>query len=196
MNRSPAAVHGGTSATSTDPAPGAIAPIFLTESAFRAWYEDAAPRVYAYLLGRCAGDAALAEELTQQTFVAAVRDRATFDGRADAVTWVIAIARNRLIDHLRRLEREERRHLRIVVREIGADDGRAPWSAADTREQVLAALRALPAAQRAALVLHHVDGLSVREIAAQLGRSPSAIESLLVRARDRFRVLFEESDRG
>lgn len=180
--------------------PGAI---FATEHAFRTWYDVAAPRVYAYLLARCAGDRTLAEELTQQAFVGAIRDRASFDGRADPVTWVIAIARNRLIDHLRRQEREERRHLRIVVREIDPerDAGLGPQVAGpmqviDTRDQVLAVLRALPSAQRAALVLHHVDGLSVREIASQMGRSPSAIESLLVRARDRFKTLFEEHDRG
>ena len=179
-----------------------LATIFATEAAFRVWYDVAAPRVYAYLLGRCGGDRALAEELTQQAFVGAVRDRALFNGRADPITWVIAIARNRLIDHLRRQERDERRHLRVVVHEVAPDRGGteahpdAAWHAADTRDQVLAILRALPAAQRAALVLHHVDGLSVREIAAQLERSPSAVESLLVRARDRFRALFEEHDRG
>lgn len=176
--------------------------IFASEAAFRAWYDQAAPRVYAYLLGRCAGDRALAEELTQQAFVAAVRDRASFDGRADPITWVVAIARNRLIDHLRRQEREEKRHLRVVVREIEAERGgaapgdAAPWHAIDTREQVFGILRALPSAQRAALVLHHVDGLSVRDIATQLGRSPSAVESLLARGRDRFRSLFEEHDHG
>ena len=62
------------------------------------------------------------------------------------------------------------------------------------REDVLAALRRLSAEQRAALVLHHVDGLSVREVARQLDRSESAVESLLARARRRFRQLYEGQD--
>lgn len=203
MNQPTVVRSGGNATLPSDAAPRDLASIFATEAAFRAWYDAAAPRVYAYLLGRCAGDRGLAEELTQQAFVAAVRDRGAFDGRSDPITWVIAIARNRLIDHLRRQEREERRHLRVVVREIeverdhpGAAVDAAPWHAADTRDQVLAILRLLPSAQRAALVLHHVDGLSVREIASQLGRSSSAVESLLARARERFRALFEEHDRG
>ena len=53
--------------------------------AFRHWYDMVLPRVYRYLLAR-AGDTWLAEELTQQTFVEAIRQRRTFDGRSDAVS--------------------------------------------------------------------------------------------------------------
>lgn len=170
-----------------------FASVFATEAAFREWYDAAAPRVYAYLHGRCGGDSALAEELTQQTFVSAIRSRDGFDGRSDSMTWIITIARSRLVDHYRRLAREERRHLRVIVGEIPGATGASgsPWLEVDTRELVLAALRGLPADQRVALVLHHVDGLSVREIAGQLDRSESAVESLLARARRRFRQLYE-----
>lgn len=172
-----------------------FASVFATEAAFRSWYEAAAPRVYAYLHGRCGGDAGLAEELTQQTFIAAIRARGGFDGRSDPVTWIVAIARSRLVDHYRRRAREERRHLRIVAeisRASGA--GEAAWHDAEDRADVLAALRGLPAEQRVAMILHHVDGLSVREVAGQLGRSESAVESLLARARRRFRQLYEVRD--
>ena len=77
--------------------------IFADERQFRPWYDLAARRAYAYLFGRCGGDASLAEELTQLTFMDALRHRDTYDGRADAITWLIAIGRNRLLDHLRRL---------------------------------------------------------------------------------------------
>jgi RNA polymerase sigma-70 factor, ECF subfamily len=169
--------------------------LFLDEERFRAWYDVAARRLYRYLYGRCGGDAALAEELTQQSFLHAVRSRDTYDGRSDPITWLVAIGRNQLVDHVRNQEREERRHLRLVVREIRPSDGddrRSP----DEREAVLAALRGLPASQRAALVLHHVDGLPVREIARALGRSEGAVEQLLNRGRARFRELYEEADRG
>ena len=78
--------------------------IFVDERRFREWYDVAARRVYAYLFGRCGGEASLAEELTQLTFIDAIRHRETYDGRADSVTWLIAIGRNRLLDHLRRQE--------------------------------------------------------------------------------------------
>jgi RNA polymerase sigma-70 factor (ECF subfamily) len=171
--------------------------IFADERTFREWYDLAARRVYAYLFGRCGGEASLAEELTQLTFIDAIRHRGTYDGRADAITWLIAIGRNRLLDHLRRQEREERRRLRVVVREIAIEDRHdAAWHEMEDRDQIVQALRRLPASQRAALILHHVDGLSVRDVAIAMRRTQTAVESLLSRGRERFRMVYEERDRG
>jgi RNA polymerase sigma-70 factor (ECF subfamily) len=138
----------------------------------------------------------LAEELTQQAFLHAIRHRDDYDGRADPVTWLIAIGRNVLIDHVRRVEREERRRLRLIVREIPAHDAGSVSASRDEREVVLKALAGLPASQRTALVLHHVDGLSVHDVAKAMGRSEGAVEQLLNRGRARFRELYGEADRG
>jgi RNA polymerase sigma-70 factor (ECF subfamily) len=155
------------------------------ESRFRDWYDDALPRVYRYLAARCAGDDELVEELTQQTFVEAIRHRHRFDGRSDVVTWLIAIARNRLVDHHRRHSRDVRRQHRLVHREHGTADG--PWRASEVRDAVEAAIAQLPADQRMALLLRYLDGMSVREVATAIGRSEKATESLIARARDGFR---------
>ena len=66
--------------------PADLAAVFADEAAFRLWYERQAPRVYAYLHGRCSGDPGLAEELTQQTFLQAIRGHRSFDGRSDPTT--------------------------------------------------------------------------------------------------------------
>ena len=71
------------------------------------------------------------------------------------------------------------------------DGAEREWAAHDLRAEVIGALRQLPAAQRAALILHHVDGLPVRDVAKALGRSASAVESLLARGRERFRTVFK-----
>ncbi len=165
------------------------------EDSFRRWYETALPRVYGYVLARCAGDHTLAEELTQLAFTEGIRDRRAFAGRADSVTWLCAIARHKIADHYRRLDREERRHRRLTVRELALDGG-PEWRRPEARELVLEALRRLPALQHAALVLRYMDGLSVRELAKELDRSESAAESLLSRAREAFRQAYEEADHG
>jgi RNA polymerase sigma-70 factor (ECF subfamily) len=127
----------------------------------------------------------------------ALRHRATYDGRADSITWLIAIGRNRLLDHLRRVEREERRRLRLVVREIPPEESdRTAWQTQEDRDDIFRAMRLLPATQRAALILHHVDGLPVRDVALVMGRSQTAVESLLSRGRERFRTVYEDDDRG
>lgn len=164
-----------------------LAAAFGSEAAFRAFYERALPRIYGYLLPRCGGDRSVAEELTQQTFAAAVREHRAFDGRADPLTWLTGIARHKLADHFRRLDREEHRRLRLVVREITSEANALAWQRLDERESILRALRGLPALQRAVLVFHYADGLPVREIARRLGKSESATESLMTRAREGFR---------
>lgn len=169
--------------------------IVATEEAFRRWYDSALPRVYGYLLARCGGDPALAEELAQVAFSEGLQHRGRFEGRADPTTWICAIARHKLADHYRKLDREERRHQRLVVREIALDRG-TDFHRPEQRQQILDALKRVHALQRAALVLRYMDGLSVRDVARELSRSESATESLLSRAREAFREAYEEADHG
>ena len=89
-----------------------LAAVFASEDDFRAFYERALPRVFGYVFNRCGGDRSVAEELTQQTFSEAIRQRNAFDGKADPLTWLTAIARHKLFDHFRRLDREAGRSLR------------------------------------------------------------------------------------
>src|ERR1700686_1018856 len=96
---------------------------FATDGAFESWYRRTVPRVYSYLLARCGNDPTLAEELTQQTFIAAIGRRSRYDGRSDTVTWLCGIARHKLADHFRVVEREERRRMRLEVREIRLAEG-------------------------------------------------------------------------
>lgn len=164
---------------------GDLAALVRDEGRFREWYDATLPRVYRYVLARCPGDEALAEEITQQTFVAAIRNRHRFNGRADVITWLCAIGRNRLVDHYRRHGREAQRQERLVAEQIHATE--APWRASETRNAVTTAVAQLPPDQRLALLFRYLDGMSVREVSAALGRSEKATESLLSRARDGFR---------
>ena len=168
--------------------------VFADELAFRAWYEKSLPRVYAYLFNRCGRDPELAEELTQQAFVEAVRSRARFRGQSDAMTWVIGIARHKLVDHFRRIERDRRRHAALVARDIAQTDP-AVLPSQTGPDEIDEALAALAPIQRAVLILHYIDRLPVREVARSIGKSEAATASLLARSRDSFRLAFHEADR-
>jgi RNA polymerase sigma-70 factor, ECF subfamily len=148
-----------------------------------ALYDEALPHVYGYLLSRC-GDAALAEDLTADCFLAAVTAARKPDVPPLGIPWLIGVARHKLVDHWRAREREER-GLRLVSGDLpDADD---PW---DEELDVLAARTALAqlgSHHRAALTLRYLDGLPVAEVAEYLGRSVHATEALLVRARNAFR---------
>lgn len=153
---------------------------------FRDWYDRTLPRVYRYLLSRT-GDVSLTEELTQQTFVEAVRNPRRFDGRSDVVTWLCAIGRNKMVDHYRRSDRDDDRHQRLTLAHQSSADATA---ALDERDAIHAALTQLPHDQRLALVFRYLDQMSVREVASQLSRSEKATESLLSRGREAFRTAY------
>ena len=153
-------------------------------------YDESVGDVYGYLLARCR-NRSVAEDVTSEVFMGAVD--AVTRGRVDDVTtaWLIGIARHKLVDHWRRVERDQRR-LTAVAEEpaTGADDD--PWV---TQLDVLAAraaLEQLGAHHRAALTLRYLDGLSVPECAAVLDRTVHATEALLVRAKRAFRDIYEE----
>ncbi len=169
-----------------------LAVAFSDSARFRSWYDDAVNRVYAYLHARSGADVELAEELTQQTFVQAVRHWQSFDGRADSVTWLCTIARHKLADHYRERERQKRRQLHLIVREIPVADDDLELSVSD-RDAVVNALRTLPDIERTALLLRYVDDLSVGDVAATIGRSVDATDALLRRAKQRFRSIYPEA---
>lgn len=174
--------------------PTTLPALVADDRAFREWYDLVLPRVYRFLLARCAGEVALAEELTQQTFVEAVRRRTQYDGRSDVVTWLCAIGRNKLVDHHRRLGRERRRNLRLAS--VWTDVDHDSWRGGDEREAIQEALAELTAEQRLVLVLRHLDELPVNEIARLIGRSYRATDSLLFRARDAFRRAYRGPSDG
>ncbi|MBB4910737.1 RNA polymerase sigma factor [Actinophytocola algeriensis] len=151
-------------------------------------YEEALPHVYGYLLARC-GDRSLAEDLTAEAFLAAVvavRGPAAPD---PTVAWLIGVARHKLADHWRRLEREQR-GLRLI--DSGTEHRDDPWDETVDAIRARTVLAGLGPHHRAALTLRYVDGLPVGEVAALLGRTVHATEALLVRARNAFRRSYRE----
>jgi RNA polymerase sigma-70 factor (ECF subfamily) len=156
-------------------------------AAFEALYERLLPIVYGYLLRRVGGDVQAAEDLTQETFLAAVR---SLPPRIDSPeAWIVTIARRRFVDHLRREGRSPRQ---VALAVDPPQRGWPPdWSHDERR--VTAALSRLDPTHQLALVLRHVDDLPVAEVAGMLERSIAATESLLSRARRALRVAFEET---
>jgi RNA polymerase sigma-70 factor (ECF subfamily) len=161
-------------------------------SSFPVFYAEALPVVYSYFFHRVGGNASIAEELTQVTFVAAVREIRRRSSVAKPIPWVMGIARHKLLDHYRRQARDERR-VASGDEALAAADLAMPAEGADVRERALAALAALPASQRAVLVLRYLDGLSVPEVARSVGRSLHATESLLARGRQAFKRAYAEA---
>lgn len=149
-------------------------------------YDEALPHVYGYLLARCR-HAWLAEDLTAETFLAAVDAIRKPDAPALSVPWLIGVARHKLADHWRWAGREQRglRHL-----DGGLEPVEDPWDTTVDAIRARQVLTQLGLHHRAALTLRYLDGLPVSEVAAHLGRTVHATEALLVRARTAFRRIY------
>ena len=163
----------------------------LTEAPdFRAFYDDALSKVFGYFICRCGGDRTVAEDLTQETFMAGVRELQRGAIVVAPMPWILGIARHKLVDHYRAKEREKRT-LEAVGSSVGSGE-LLQWDDEDSRQVAIEALAEVAAPQRAALVLHHLEGLSVAEVARALGKSEHATESLLARGRESFRRAYRE----
>lgn len=150
-------------------------------------YERTFREVYSYVASRV-GDRGAAEDVTQEAFVAAASHVAR--GGSIDVAWLKTVARNKLIDHWRARAREDRKlALAYSARTSPTADETSPVDA-DLVTKVLADLNPN---YRAALVLRHLDGLSVPEVAALISRSIEATEQVLSRARAAFRSAYAEA---
>jgi len=101
------------------------------------------------------------------------------------------VARHKLADHWRRVEREER-GLRLLDGQPACLED--PWETVVDRIRAREVLDRLGAHHRAALTLRYLDGLPVPDVARHLDRTLHATEALLVRARAAFRQIYEEKE--
>ncbi len=150
-------------------------------------YDRALPQVFGYLRARVREEAT-AEDLTAETFLAAVQALQRHGAPELSVGWLVSVARNKLVDHWRRAAREERGLRLAYDDEIVDDDVEQHFERVRARE----VLAELGAHHRAALTLRYLDGLPVPEVAAHLDRTVHATEALLVRARTAFRKAYAE----
>ncbi|MFI2711995.1 sigma-70 family RNA polymerase sigma factor [Micromonospora sp. NPDC018662] len=121
-----------------------------------------------------------ADDLTQETYLRALRALPGFEGRSTARTWLLGIARRACADHLRAVVRRRRLDERLAAR--AATDRPYPDPAGHLGATDL--VRRLPAERRAAFVLTQLLGLSYAEAADVEGVPVGTIRSRVARARD------------
>jgi len=156
--------------------------------ALLALYDQALPIVYGYFIRRCA-DRTIAEDLTSETFLAAMDAARKNDPPPIGVPWLIGVARHKLADHYRR--RHDR--LTVPVAELPEPVGSVDtWDAELDRLVAESVLTRLSEPHRTVLALRYMDDCSVPECAELIGRTVHATEALLVRARRAFKQNYPE----
>jgi RNA polymerase sigma-70 factor (ECF subfamily) len=123
----------------------------------------------------------LADDAAQDAFVNAIRSLSRYDRSRPFAPWIARIAVNRARDLLRA---EQRRKVTRLVAETEAP-------AREDAGELLAAVASLPREQREAVVLHHVVGLSLKEVAETVGTPEGTVASRLGRGVARIRQAME-----
>lgn len=153
---------------------------------------------------RYVGDGPVAEDLVQDTFFNVLRSLERVDAGFNFSAWIHRIAVNLCHDELRRRTRAQQ-HLatggdeveEAVLRLVDRDRHGHPEAAlemAHLRQLVWDVSKRLPERQRMVLTLRELQGLSYAAIARVMGISESAVETLLHRARKRFKEVFLRMD--
>jgi RNA polymerase sigma-70 factor, ECF subfamily len=162
-----------------------------SEDALAALYDRHGPTIFASVV-RATGDRWMAAEVVQETFLALWNRAERFDStRGPLLAWLLTIARNRAVDHLRAASRHDRAAaFSSLGNEVADETSMAEWLVAsaapiaaaepepspeavvargETRGAVMAALSSLDPLERRVIELAYGDGLSQSEVAIRLG---------------------------
>ena len=160
-------------------------------------------RLYSLVLEQVGRDQAVAEDLVQETFLAALSSLDKFRGDSQLYTWLRSIALHKINDFYRRQAREPKPKesspdfdAMKQLEQIG-DDEPATLTAMEfeeIRQSVRQALGGLPQDYQEVLVMKYLEDMPVLEISQVMGRSPKSVEGLLARARKAMRDTLAASD--
>jgi RNA polymerase sigma-70 factor (ECF subfamily) len=160
-------------------------------------------RLYSLILEQVGRDQALAEDLVQETFLAALGSLDKFRGDSQLYTWLRSIAFHKINDFYRRQAREPQLQeaspdfdAMQQLEQIGDGEPAAitMMESEEVRQSVHQALVGLPLDYQEVLVLKYLEEMPVLEISQVMGRSPKSVEGLLARARKAMRASLVENN--
>lgn len=156
-------------------------------------------RLYSFVFNSVDRDKMVAEDITQETLLSVVKSLASFDYKSKFYTWIIGIARHKIADHYRVVQKE--RGQGVYRFENGIPDTNSnDVPAADIIESIETgvtvrnALKKLQLKYRQVLMLKYVEEMSVAEISRAMGISQKSVEGLLTRARKKLRDNLEAGE--
>ena len=151
------------------------------QQSFRLLYDSLSPKILAFLM-KMLSDRHLAEDVLQETMIQSWRKAAQFDAsKAKASTWIIAIARNRALDYLRKNNRFkqiiEENDYQIGEALYGDDGDTDSVMSARTSGQLTQCMDTLGSDPAACIRLAYINGFSFGEIAQVRDNSINSIKS-------------------
>ena len=171
-----------------EPAHGGAGPV-LDAGRFDALYRQNVGVIHRYAAARLGTHEG--EDVTAEVFHAAIR--ALQSGVDVNGAWLMAVVKNKVIDHWRRAERRAGK-LHLIWTADGQPEPHEGLFAELDQRQVVQVLDRLSERHRLLLMLHYLDGYTAADLAEISGGTPAAVESALARARRSFRSLWSEAE--
>jgi RNA polymerase sigma-70 factor (ECF subfamily) len=172
------------------------------DTAMEQFYNLYRNRLYSLVLEQVGRDQAVAEDLVQETFLAALGSLDKFRGDSQLYTWLCSIAFHKINDFYRRQAREPKPEKSppgiddMKLEQTGDNEPATPsvMESEETRHAVHQALVDLPQDYQEVLVLKYIEEMPVLEISQVMRRSPKSVEGLLSRARKALRANLAENN--
>jgi len=134
------------------------------------------------------------EDVVSEVFLKAYRNLRRYDPRYAFSTWIYKLAANHILDRYRRLSRRPETALEAAPDPVGDDRPADQDLALRQRDQIVReTVAGLPEIYREVVMLHHLEGLPVSEVAQVLDVPEGTVKVRLMRGRDRLRRALEKS---
>lgn len=172
------------------------------------WVERHGSLLFSFALTRVR-DRATAEDLVQETLLAALRSRDNFQGRSSESTWMVGILKNKIMDHFRKASREVDHPLPFENEQLYETTGEwaghwkegltpihvSPESETETRElraKLDSCIQELPERIASIFTLRELDHAKTEDLCKEFSISPTNLGVILYRARAQLRRCLEK----
>jgi RNA polymerase sigma-70 factor (ECF subfamily) len=153
-------------------------------------------RIYWLVFNQVDGDRDAAQDITQETFLAAFKSVDRFRGHSKVYTWLYSIANRKVADFYRRRKREVKRQADPLESQVAEPQTEGTAESEETQRAIQETLSCLPLHYKQVLLLKYVEEMPVAEICQVMGRSAKSVEGLLTRARREMRNQLKTQNEG
>jgi RNA polymerase sigma-70 factor (ECF subfamily) len=153
-------------------------------------------RIYWLVFNQVDGNRDVAQDIAQETFLAAFKSAHRFRGQSKVYTWLYSIANKKVADFYRRRKREAKHQAGSMEGQVDESQPDGTAESEEKQRTIQQTLSSLPLHYKQVLLLKYVEEMPVVEIGQVMGRSAKSVEGLLTRARREMRDKLAAQNEG
>lgn len=163
----------------------------IKSSDFRHFYDRHFERVYRFVFFRVGNNVDVAEDLTSEIFMKALKAFANYDPKRSQTAWIMTIARNHVINHWR--DKKDSVDVDEIAFSLEGEDGREEEEKKDDVRLLRQAMEKLPAKDKRLVEMKYILGYRYKEMAIELKKSAGAVRIETHRAMKKLKKMLDPS---